>query len=226
MIRVQAGHVGRPESGNRNTGSYNAAMEVSEQELTTGFTTELLAKAGRLGFVPDLEVIPADGRFGSCDMFVAIHCDGSTNTLAQGASVGYDNQAGSRHLASRWKQRYAEDARYPHDFRGDNYTRGLSRYYGYGNRYSKGATAKVVIELGFCTNNAELKWIQDHLGVAATALLDTFNDVTGSVYEPPGADSWADIASTVDQAIATQTRALARMRRAQSKIQKIRRRET
>lgn len=83
------------------------------------------------------------------DAFVAIHCDGSTNTGARGASVGYRTPEGQA-FGQDWKRDY--QARGWSGFRPDNYTAALSGYYGTGYAREVGNRRAIIIECGFLTN--------------------------------------------------------------------------
>lgn len=162
---VQRGHVPR------RTGATGTA---GEQEVVTAIAAELNK------YKPDgwkLVVINADEpleRYKG-DVFVALHCDGSSNTDAHGASVGYQTAAGSA-LAQKWKSEYVKQG-WRRGFRPDNYTAGLRGYYAY--KYAKQFTnTYIVVEHGFLTNAQDAAWIRSHYAECAKAV---WMAVAGSV---------------------------------------------
>lgn len=165
---AQRGHVPR------RTGATGTA---GEQEVVTAIAAEL----GK--YKPDgwkLVVINADEpleRYRG-DVFVALHCDGSSNTDAHGASVGYQTAAGSA-LAQKWKSEYVKQG-WGRGFRPDNYTAGLRGYYAY--KYAKQFTnTYIVVEHGFLTNAQDAAWIRSHYAECAKAV---WMAVAGSVKRP------------------------------------------
>lgn len=83
------------------------------------------------------------------DAMVSIHCDGSTNPNARGASIGYRTAEGQR-FGQAWKRAYA--ARGWPGFRPDNYTSALAGYYGTGTAVAQGNRRAFIAECGFLTN--------------------------------------------------------------------------
>lgn len=165
---AQRGHVPRRRGATGTAG---------EQEVVTAIAAELNK------YKPDgwkLVVIDADEpleRYKG-DVFVALHCDGSTNTDAHGASVGYQTAAGSA-LAQKWKSEYVKQG-WGRGFRPDNYTAGLRSYYGY--KYAKQFTsAYMVVEHGFLTNKTDAAWIRSHYAECAKAV---WMAVAGEVWKP------------------------------------------
>lgn len=166
---AQRGHVPR------RTGATGAA---GEQEVVTAIAAEL----GK--YKPDgwkLVVINADEpleRYKG-DVFVALHCDGSsTKPDAHGASVGYQTAAGSA-LAQKWKSEYVKQG-WGRGFRPDNYTAGLRAYYGY--KYAKQFTnAYIVVEHGFLSNKTDAAWIRSHYAECAKAV---WMAVAGEFWKP------------------------------------------
>lgn len=110
------------------------------------------------------ETVLADERIPDCEVFVALHQDGSTNIAARGASVGYPtSNNNSARLGATWKAMY-QLAGWPSGFRPDNYTSALSGYYGF-RRVN--ATTKLLIEHGFATNRSDEDWMWDRIGLIA-----------------------------------------------------------
>lgn len=109
-------------------------------------------------------VIGADDRIPPCDVFVALHQDGSADPRARGASIGYPRgSTRSQAYGARWKALY-QAAGYPYGFRRDNYTAALAGYYAFART---GAPVKVIVEHGFATNRADADWQWDRLDVIA-----------------------------------------------------------
>lgn len=84
------------------------------------------------------------------DAFVAIHCDGSLNPTARGASVGYRTPEG-QNFGQAWKLAYSARG-WRGGFRADNYTSALSGYYGVRNAVSAGTRRAFIAECGFMTS--------------------------------------------------------------------------
>jgi hypothetical protein len=139
---VQKGHCYRKTGATGTTGEQEFATRVADAAV------RLLH--GRRGWTvkPILADEPSSDYEG--DAFAAIHCDGSTNSSAHGASVGYQNNEG-RALALAWKRAYAARG-WNRGFRDDNYTSALAGYYGVRTARSVGNTRAFIIESGFLTN--------------------------------------------------------------------------
>ena len=165
---AQRGHVPR------KTGATGTA---GEQEVVTAIAAELNK------YKPDgwnLVIINADESLERYkgDVFVALHCDGSINPDAHGASVGYQTAAGSA-LAQKWKSEYVKQG-WGRGFRPDNYTAGLRSYYGY--KYAKQFTnAYIVVEHGFLSNKTDAAWIRSHYAECAKAV---WMAVAGEFWKP------------------------------------------
>ncbi|HEV2781362.1 MAG TPA: N-acetylmuramoyl-L-alanine amidase [Actinophytocola sp.] len=139
------------------------------------------------------------------DAFVAVHCDGSTNPSARGASVGYRTSEG-REFGQAWKRAYA--ARGWPGFRPDNYTAALSGYYGTGTAVAQGNRRAVIVECGFLTNPEDRLLLSGPDGPARVALAigDALGISTGIDQKDedemalsteqwePGTDKWGVIA--------------------------------
>jgi hypothetical protein len=92
----------------------------------------------------------ADAGSYSGDAFVAVHCDGSTNSTARGSSVGFQNNEGST-FGQAWMNGYAALG-WTGGFRPPNYTEGLAEYYGVRNAISVSNRRAIIVECGFMTN--------------------------------------------------------------------------
>jgi hypothetical protein len=139
------------------------------------------------------------------DVFVAIHCDGSTNPAARGASVGYRTPEGQA-FGQAWKRAYA--ARGWSGFRPDNYTAALSGYYGTGTAVAQGNRRAVIVECGFLTNPADRALLRasdgpirvalaigDVLGISTETKQEDEDDMALSMEQwEPGTEKWGVIA--------------------------------
>lgn len=157
---IQRGHVPR------TTGYTGTA---GEQEVVTAIAAEAVRIGPPAGW--QLRVIDADEpdyRYRG-DAFIALHCDGSTNRAASGASVGYQTPEGEA-FAKRWKAAYAAHG-WPHGFKADNYTENLRDYYGFRHALAAGNRACMVAEHGYLTNATDAAWIRAHITECARAIM-------------------------------------------------------
>lgn len=92
----------------------------------------------------------ADSGSYSGNAFAAIHCDGSTNSTARGASVGFQSNEGNT-FGHHWMTAYANHG-WTGGFRPVNYTEALAEYYGVRNAINAGNRTAIIIESGFMTN--------------------------------------------------------------------------
>lgn len=168
-IVIQKGHCYR-KTGSTGTGGHRGTEQQFVDQLGDRMW-EILHAAG-----VDVTIVLADEMIPDCDVFVALHQDGSTDATARGASVGYPptNNAG-RELGQLWKALY-QQAGWPSGFRPDNYTPALSGYYAY-RRVN--ADAKLLIEHGFATNRYDADWMWDNLDTIAAVSADTLITFTG-----------------------------------------------
>lgn len=179
VLVVQQGHC------YRTTG---ATGTVGEQ----GYTSKVGAACkalldGRSGWTVRTILADAPSAEYRGDAFVAVHCDGSTSSAARGASVGYRTPEGQQ-LGQAWKQAYAN--RGWSGFRVDNYTTGLSQYYGTNTAVAQGNRRCVVIECGFRTNPDDLAALDAPGGVERVAL--SIGDALGIPTDPsPGGNLMA-----------------------------------
>ena len=154
LLVLQRGHVPRTTGATGTAGEQAMAISVSQH----------VARLVRPGWAVRLiDADEPDNRYRG-DAFVAVHGDGSTNSTANGASVGYRNPEGNA-LAQVWKDAYAKA--FPGTFRKDNYTTALAGYYGVRRAVGVGNKRACVIEVGFMTNPAERAWIdKNHAAIA------------------------------------------------------------
>lgn len=136
---VQLGHCYRTAGATGTAGEQDFATAVGQA------CTQLLGGRGGWSVRPVL----ADSTTYRGDAFVAVHCDGSTNSTARGASVGYRTPEGQR-FGQDWKRAYATRG-WP-VFRPDNYTGALVGYYGVRRAVNAGTRRAIIIEAGFLTN--------------------------------------------------------------------------
>lgn len=178
VLVVQRGHCYRKTGATGTTGEQDYATRVADA------CERLLS--GRGGWT--VRKILADDALNlyAGDAFVAVHCDGSTNASARGASVGYRTPEGQT-FGQSWKRAY--DARGWDGFRPDNYTTALAQYYGTGNAVSRGNRRAIIVECGFLTSPDDRALLNapggpervalsigDALGIPVTPLED--NDMT------------------------------------------------
>lgn len=136
---VQKGHC------NRRTGKTGTTGEQAYVTRVADACHALLN--GRNGWVVNRTLADVNDYRGSA--FVALHCDGSTNASARGASVGYRTPEGQT-FGQAWKLAYARRG-WP-IFRRDNYTDALAGYYGTRRAVRAGNRRAIVIECGFRTS--------------------------------------------------------------------------
>jgi peptidoglycan hydrolase-like protein with peptidoglycan-binding domain len=154
LLVIQRGHYPRTKGA---TGTAGVDSDPTEQEFAVVAAKALATLAARRGW--QTRVINADeakARYKG-DAFVAIHCDGSTNRAAHGASVGYRTPEGAA-FGQAWKRAYA--ALGWRGFRPDNYTNALARYYGTGYAVAVGNRQAIIAETGFLTNPADEQVLQ------------------------------------------------------------------
>lgn len=162
---VQRGHVARTTGA---TGTQTADGKLTEQ----GFA-RLAADAivGAFDRYPTIEVSVIDADVPSSlydgDAFVALHCDGSTNSAAHGACTGYRTPEGSA-LARLWKAAYY-DLGWSGGWVADNYTAALAGYYGVARAVEEGNRAAVILEHGHLTNAGDAKLLAPKAGPERTA---------------------------------------------------------
>lgn len=146
LIVIQAGHYPR-KTGATGTGGLDG--DPTEQEFNIAAAQACATEIAKIGHQARViwADVPNDHYRGAG--FVAIHCDGSLNRTARGASVGYRNNAG-HDFAQAWKQAYYNEGW--RGFRPDNYTLALSGYYGTRRALEAGNPRAFIAEAGFLTN--------------------------------------------------------------------------
>lgn len=140
-VAVQMGHCFR------TSGSTGTAGEQKFNELAAELAVGTLEMRGHHARSIKADVATEDYR---ADVFVAIHCDGSTSPSARGASVGYQSTSGRR-IAAEWKRAYQRRG-WTGGFRTDNYTPALAGYYGVRFARAAGASFAFIVESGFLTS--------------------------------------------------------------------------
>ena len=173
VVAIQQGHYRRTR-GSTGTRGFDANSESikSEQAFVSTLAPKIAKELDAVGL--GFRILTADEKVPPCDVFVALHQDGSTSDRARGASFGYadylTNIVGRRantndpKLAAKLKAYYTMAGWPPTSgFRRDNFTRAMRRYYAWRSRNVKRATAAVLIEHGFATNVADQYWMWGHL---------------------------------------------------------------
>lgn len=162
QVVIQKGHCFR-KRGSTGTAGHRGTEQQFVDKLGTAMVNIL-----RFHGVSAVSIL-ADEHVPASEVFVALHQDGSSNSSARGASIGYPSYSNDgRELGQLWKAMYQRSG-WPSGFRPDNYTAGLRRYYAY--KYST-ARAKLLIEHGFATNRYDEDWMWNHLlGIAETNAL-------------------------------------------------------
>lgn len=157
VLIVQQGHC------YRRTGATGTEGEQAYATLVADACRRLLTHGGWR-----INTTLADENDYRGDAFVAVHCDGSTNPTARGASVGYRTPEGQQ-LGQAWKRAYAARG-WAGGFRPDNYTAALSGYYGTRNAVSAGTRRAVILECGFLTSPDDRALLTGPMGVERVAL--------------------------------------------------------
>jgi hypothetical protein len=172
-ITVQMGHVPRRTGA---TGTHR------EQEFTRSVGSRLAEQLRKLGH--RVHLIGADDPVPAADVFVALHCDGSSNPARRGASVGYPDAAGAR-LAAAWKRAHQRHG-YPGGFLRDNYTPALASYYGFGRARALpgGQRIRFLAEHGTTTNKSDEAWLFANLKRCVQAHVDAIGEVVGHPKPP------------------------------------------
>lgn len=160
-ILVQAGHISPREPGfEGGTGT------VREQEYTRAMRARVCALLER---DPNYTPIPQPGDLTDvpCDAAIFLHGDGSLNSQASGYCFGYPTDRVNVRLARLISEEYEKIPGHPlHGT--DNYTGGLSGYYGYRRITTPGP--EVLFEVGFLTNKKEQAWVFANLSSIANAI--------------------------------------------------------
>lgn len=165
-VCLQRGHCFRTSGSTGTAGRLLDGTLRTEQQYVAALAPLIASAMRARGH--RVHVLTADERVPWCDVFVALHQDGSSSSRASGASVGYPASSASARYASLLKAAYQLRG-WPYGFRSDNYTAGLRSYYGY-RRTS--APVKVLLEHGFATRPVEQSHMWANLHDAAAAHAD------------------------------------------------------
>lgn len=170
-VVIQLGHCYRT-SGFTGTSGHRG----TEQEFVSQVGKKMAELLTLRGY--DAITVLADQRpLPRANVFVALHQDGSVNSSARGASVGYPpNDRSGREIAQIWKAHYTK-AGWPSGFRPDNYTKALKTYYGFRRIH---ADAKFLIEHGFATNVTDANWMWENIGSVVKANCDAISQYLGT----------------------------------------------
>lgn len=171
ILVVQMGHCYRTTGATGTTGEQEFARRVGAA------CSRLLNE--RSGWT--VRTILADSGSEVGDAFAAIHADGSVNSTAHGASVGYRTPEGQV-FGQSWKRAYAARG-WDRGFRPDNYTAGLAGYYGVRDAVAVGNRRAIIIEAGFMTNPEDRAAMTSVAGVERVAR--SIGDALGIGAAPP-----------------------------------------
>lgn len=192
-IALQMGHCYR-KSG--STGTYR------EQEFTSALGHQLAEILGIAGHEVALLLADPPGRqYPECDLFAAIHCDGSSSPSARGASLFYPTWRGNpfdsdkaRHYATAWHHYHGIHAGYTGGARDNNYVPsvGESFYAWRADRVLSGTGVRpetsvaVLWEHYFATNGTDdhWAWVMNSIPAMAEAHALAIGDVFGHPQEP------------------------------------------
>jgi N-acetylmuramoyl-L-alanine amidase len=176
-VVIHLGHCNRTRGATGTSGIYHGERR-SEQAFVKAVGYPLAEELQRMGINAVTKL--ADESLPRCQVFVALHQDGSTNSSARGASVGYPSPHDAP-LARLWKANYSLQG-WPSGFRGDNYTRALQNYYGFRRVH---ADRKFLVEHGFATNLTDQAWMWDNLGKVIKSHTSTLTQWLGVTPIPP-----------------------------------------
>lgn len=180
-IAVQMGHVGRTPGSGLSLGA--AGEQAYLLELGPRIVDALDARGHDAVLVHAVTGVPGSYRgpggplpAGPGDLFVALHCDGSTNPNVRGGSVGYPDEAG-RVAAHAWKLAHQRRG-WNVGYRPDNYTPALRGYYGFG--LARSWRHRFVAEHGFISSPDDRELLYDRLESFALAHVDAVEAVLGA----------------------------------------------
>jgi len=150
-VLIQAGHEGRI-SGNTGASS-KYGEEIEWNRIVANEATRVLREAG-------VKVIRSSANIpiSRVKLAIAIHFDGSKKPCSSGSSIGYGNP-NHKVLADNWKSIYKKV--FPFKWMQDNFTKNLSRYYGY--KYVFTQKGFILIELGELTCPKQARWLKPRL---------------------------------------------------------------
>ena len=152
-VFIQAGHEGR--TSGRVGASSIYGREIDWTPVIADAATRYLREAG-------ISVIRADANWKTkthTTLALFIHFDGiAGDPCRTGASVGYDDSS-DRPAAMAWKRLYSNH--FPYNWRTDNFTRNLSRYYMF--KYTRTKDAELVLEMGAIGCRKQALWLKPRL---------------------------------------------------------------
>jgi hypothetical protein len=141
-VLIQSGHCYRTKGSTGTAG---------EQDFNTACADAAVVELRKRGYAAQRILADVPLRDYRCDVFVAIHGDGSTSSKSHGGSVGWRDSKGKA-LAQAWKAAYV-DRGWTSGFHADNYTEALHFYYGTGNALALNSACRaVIVEGGFLTS--------------------------------------------------------------------------
>lgn len=155
-VLIQAGHEGLVRNG--GIASHGTSGEVKRTVPLANDVAELL---NANGFTVQRENATFDKTY-DCKLAVFLHFDGSGTPCASGASIGYPDPSpppSNKDAANEWKRIYGEI--WPFKWMPDNFTGGLSGYYGY--KYTNTEVAEVLLEMGELTCPEQRAWLDANL---------------------------------------------------------------
>ena len=155
-IFIQAGHEGRTRGATGAESSYGREIDWTAQVADEA--TRILTDAG----ISVIRCSADHRRYSIVDLALSIHFDGSVSPCATGASIGYDDDT-DKPAADAWRKLYANYFNY--QWKQDNFTRNLSRYYNF--KYTVTRDAELVLEMGDISCPDQAIWLKnnlDHLG--------------------------------------------------------------
>jgi N-acetylmuramoyl-L-alanine amidase len=199
-VGLQLGHVPRT-SGVTGTGG---CCGTTEQQYVTRLYDTVAPKLVAAGHTP-IRILADPTSYPVCDVFVAMHCDGSTDSSARGCSFGYrtdqSNAARSKALGDKWRERH-NAVGYPGGNRGTNYTTGLANYYALDNVFARNANVRAIVaEFGFLTNPSDSGWLTSNYGKVADAIVQTVVHFYGGTAEEDDFPVWSQWPDNEKQAM-------------------------
>jgi N-acetylmuramoyl-L-alanine amidase len=175
-ILVQAGHQRPLQPGHESqTGAPGEAELVADIQRAI---VRLLTHDAR--FHP----VPMPGRIdesAQVDAAIFLHADGSNHPSAHGFSVGFPEFEVNRRLAHLIVEEIEKIPGHP-SRRPDNNTADMAQYYGFHHVDTPGP--EVLVEHGFVTNPAELRWLKAHVEQLAQAECNALRGFFGFAGKP------------------------------------------
>jgi len=173
-VLVSAGHEGRPRSCARFPTHHCNLGTPGERAWTPVVADEVARRLRVMGYSVAREPADFNGTY-DVDAAVFVHFDGIARHCTSGASIGY-HTAKSRRAARLWRAMYAKV--FPFAFRRDNFTKNLSKYYGF--RQVRAKDAALVLELGELTCPAQRAWLAPRLRWVGDYIAKFLNEVIRS----------------------------------------------